>query len=317
MKTKLLTFLLSFFLISITVAYSQSKTDHNHNILFKYDSISNVIYTDSIIDLNRGKRHTYSFTLQTSQKSDVLITPTFTKRISATPSLLTGIVNVATTEENKSFPGKTPPPIYTYTTTNYVIRGDYTTLDILVKLKQTIKIKADTSNVLQQKYINTAIPDSISKVIQTIQFYNKGYYRYGFSSGFFFSNLTNPSFYFADSSNAHKNIQKENKPKLDISIGALFHVQYVLKSYLKVGPCIGIGVSLNDLKSKYMFGLAVTAGRKSEFTLSLGIAGSNIAHVSNSVNSPGYKVDVTKAPPTYDKWTWGYFAGISYSIFNK
>lgn len=261
------------------------------NMTLRYDPVSKELLGPKWhqMELNQKKMYTFSIT-GLDQVYAVEVRPVFSKRVSEQPEVLKGMLTFA----SASLYETRKPLVDDYRSKPYKIKRDYTTLKVSMVTAGEKDGHRDT-------------------LALEVEYFNNHYWKFDFTTGIFLNTTQDPTFYYADSTT----VKKEKKALFDMALAGLFHFNYVMRSYFKPGMCMGAGISLFDLKPKYMLGLSLVVGRKNEFAFSGGLCGSNLAHVSSSVHSPGYTADIDKGPPTFDKWTWGYFFGISYSLFNN
>jgi hypothetical protein len=156
-------------------------------------------------------------------------------------------------------------------------------------------------------------PDTL---LQTqIDFYRVHYWQFDISSGFFLNNLVSKSYYFTDSL---KDFKSESGRTIDLSVGALLHLNYVFSSALKSGPVIGAGVSFLDGKTRYFGGWGFMIGRNNEFALSVGAALASLPEPSNAIVSAKYGSSApSSSVPTYDQLNWKGFLSVTYCFTNK
>lgn len=183
------------------------------------------------------------------------------------------------------------------------------------------RLTADYANVNTVIINNALISDKSSSdtLIKDLKiFYSKKDWDFDFSTGFFVNSLYNRDYFLKDD-NGVKSIKKENNPKFDIAIGALGHLSYRITSKDKLGPVIGAGLSPIDGKTKYLAGISYVRGRKNQLAFSLGAAIGKIKALSETVSqnnldpNPILPAGITSIP-TYEKWTIGFFGGITYNL---
>ncbi len=157
----------------------------------------------------------------------------------------------------------------------YTITGDYLNLNIAL---------------LRPKFSDK--PDTVSQ--NKLKFYKYNYWKWiDVSAGFFYDNLASPAYYFLNAVPT-----KEIKSRADVSVGALLHSYYVASSFVKVGPCIGVGVSALDGKSKYLGGISFILGRNNEFAFSGGYALASLPKISNLYQSSTITTTTTTTTTT-------------------
>jgi len=144
--------------------------------------------------------------------------------------------------------------------------------------------------LLKSKF--TDKPDTVS--FNKINFYRYHYWKWlDASVGFFYDNLASMAYYFKNGIPA-----AELNSRADISIGALAHSYWVFETWLKAGPCAGIGVSALDGKSKYFFGGSVIFGKSNEWALSGGYALASLPKISNLYQTSNYTSGTTSTVTT-------------------
>jgi hypothetical protein len=208
-----------------------------------------------------------------------------------------------------------------------------TTIDsnevFLLKLPVILKaysqcLKSVTSpyyNIKKADYIHVNITvygnkftthDSLCNLKTT--FYRIHYWTFDVTSGTFFNTLASQSYHYTDTLGGYA---RESKSRSDLSLGALIHFHYVVSPAFKPGICVGAAVSVLDGKTKYLGGGSLTIGRRSEFSLSGGAAVSSLPAPSNGIPITGFKSTLGGTVPTYNKTTWGWFAGLTYSFIKN
>jgi len=182
-------------------------------------------------------------------------------------------------------------------------------------LSETYKAKGDYIRFSSVIFQNKFESKSDTLLVQKIDFYKVNYCKIDFSGGFFLNNLGAQSYHYTDTMGR---VAREKNYKMDLSVGALVHAYWVCDKYVKLGACLGAGLSILDAKTKYFVGPSIVLGGKNEIAISGGLAAASLPHVSDVVNSNGFKVeDLAAAVPTYNKLTFGYFVGISYTFIKN
>lgn len=196
----------------------------------------------------------------------------------------------------------------------------YATIDAIDhKLTIPFLVKKDLTTV-QFVVLNKFTGDTIAKVNESL--YTTGGFRLDFTTGFFLNSIYTNDYFLGTNSEGSKIIRREASPKFDVAVGGLAHVSYRFKSYVKVGPAIGVALSPLDVKTRYMAGIGVILGRKSQLAITGGWAFGKVKVLSGRVSEDGttpmavLPADLT-AVPTYDRHQFGLFLGLSYNLTAK
>ncbi|WKX74779.1 hypothetical protein [Zobellia laminariae] len=164
--------------------------------------------------------------------------------------------------------------------------------------------------------INTFTNDTIlSKKIDF--FIKKGGFKFDFSTGFFYNNIREKSYYLEDSGDGRNQILEENGNNFDIAIGALAHFSYQFKAGIRGGLNAGAAVSPLDGITRYLFGAGVLIGREQLIGINVGASLARIDVLSNSVESENGNLYVPAeftSAPTYKKSEWGIYFGLTYNL---
>ncbi len=164
--------------------------------------------------------------------------------------------------------------------------------------------------------INTFTNDTIlSKKIDF--FTKKGSFKFDFSTGFFYNNIREKSYYLEDSGDGRNQILEENGNNFDIAIGALAHFSYQFKAGIRGGLNAGAAVSPLDGITRYLFGAGVLIGREQLIGINVGASLARIDVLSNSVESENGNLYVPAeftSAPTYKKSEWGIYFGLTYNL---
>ena len=168
--------------------------------------------------------------------------------------------------------------------------------------------------------LNTYVNDTITK--KTFDFYTKGNWSFDFSTGFFYSNKVEQSYYLEtrESDTSKKIILEEPIRDFDISFGALGHLSYKFTSRFKAGISMGASLSPIDGKTRYLLGTSFIFGRKNQLALNGGLSLVKLKVLSESVSydALGSYVDSSVTTvPTYEKVQSGFFIGVTYNLTSK
>lgn len=160
---------------------------------------------------------------------------------------------------------------------------------------------------------------------QTFNYYTYGYWKFDFSSGFYWNQLSNDSYtltsYNADST--FVTLQKDYSSNNDIAIGGQLHLTYKAADSYGVGINVGAAVSIIDGNTRYLMGGHVLFGRSNQLMLSGGIAIGKVKRLSEAVSSANGFVErdntVTvpvsfKEPKLVDQVETSVFVGLSYNL---
>ncbi|CAM3612017.1 hypothetical protein [Zobellia roscoffensis] len=164
--------------------------------------------------------------------------------------------------------------------------------------------------------INTFTNDTI--FTKKIDFFTKkGGFKFDFSTGFFYNNLNEKSYYLEDQDDGRNRILEENGSNFDVAIGALAHFSYQFKAGLRGGINAGAAVSPLDGITRYLFGAGVLIGREQLIGINAGASLARLDVLSNSIKSENGNVyvpaEITSAP-TYKKSKWGIYVGLTYNL---
>tara|TARA_R110000868_G_scaffold45485_3_gene151031 strand:+ start:9508 stop:10833 length:1326 start_codon:yes stop_codon:yes gene_type:complete len=166
--------------------------------------------------------------------------------------------------------------------------------------------------------INTYSKDTITK--KTIDFYSKGNFSFDFSSGFFYTNEIEKSYYLEKRDSLTTNIIEEKNRDFDISFGALGHFSYKFSSTFKAGISMGASLSPLDGKTRYLIGSSFIFGRNRQLSFNSGLSLVKLKVLSGSINENeiGKYVDASVTSiPTFEKVQSGLFFGFSYNLTSK
>ena len=151
----------------------------------------------------------------------------------------------------------------------------------------------------------------------SVSFYTRGNFSFDFSTGFFYNNLQEKSFYIKKRDTLINDVLEENNSSIDVSIGALGHFSYKILNYLKAGVCLGAALSPLDGKTRYLFGISLLLGRKKQVGINSGLVLAKMKVLSNSVQNDktgnNVPIEITSVP-TFEKIQKGFYVGITYNI---
>ncbi|MBC3758848.1 hypothetical protein H7U19_10565 [Hyunsoonleella sp. SJ7] len=182
---------------------------------------------------------------------------------------------------------------------------------------KTFKSKRDGVDI-NIKLINSYTNDTV--YTKVFDYYSKGKLSFDFSSGFFYSNEVEQSYYLEKRDSLKNDILNEPKRDFDISFGALGHLSYKFSSDFKAGISMGASLSPLDGKTRYLLGLSAIFGKRNQLAINSGVSFVKLKILSDSVSNDevGNYVDSSvTAVPTYEKVKSGFFIGISYNLTAK
>lgn len=151
----------------------------------------------------------------------------------------------------------------------------------------------------------------------SIPFYTRGNLSFGFSTGFFYNNSREDSYYLEERDASKNNILKNDNPSFDVSFGALGHLSYKLTSFTKLGVSMGVALSPLDGKTRYLIGGSILFGREKQVGINGGLVLAKLETLSNSVKNDAYGDYVPAATtyvPTYSTIKSGFYFGITYNL---
>ena len=112
-------------------------------------------------------------------------------------------------------------------------------------------------------------------------------------------------------------VEQENENLNDISLGALSHISYKVKSNIALGFNLGAALSPFDGKTRYLTGGSVIFGKKNIVAISLGMATAKTKVISNQVENLESNLTLPRTittVPMYSKWNNSFYFGVSYNI---
>jgi len=181
----------------------------------------------------------------------------------------------------------------------------------------TIRFKAEKDVVdLDVTFIDAYAKDTL--INTKLSFYTMGNWSFDFTSGFFFNNVLEDTYYLTERDSTTNHVNTNEKTNIDVSFGALGNFSYKFRNDLKFGANVGAALSPLDGKMRYLVGLGFLVGRKKQLGINFGFVFAKIKALSGEVNGDdknGYFLDkkITSVP-TYDKLDQGYFIGITYNL---
>ncbi len=106
----------------------------------------------------------------------------------------------------------------------------------------------------------------------------------------------------------------------NLAIGALMNITSRINPGLKVGVSLGVSLSFLDATTQYMAGGCLIAGKLKQFCFSIGTCFGNQTLLSSDVSSNGRTPNSIipaglTAVPTYTKFSFGVYAGVTYTIY--
>jgi len=173
---------------------------------------------------------------------------------------------------------------------------------------------------LNYTLVNSYTNDTLTK--KTFEFYTKGKLSFDFSTGFFYSNKIEQSYYLEtrQGDTLKSNILKEPIRDFDISFGALGHFSYKFSSKFKAGISMGASLSIIDAKTRYLVGTSLIFGQKKQLALNAGLSLVKLKVLSDSIDQDqeGEYVDASVTIiPTFEKVQSGFFIGVTYNLTSK
>lgn len=194
-----------------------------------------------------------------------------------------------------------------------------------LEMKSTYKYKNPISSkkdILETKIIilNTVTKDTIHKETLKFYTYEVGKPKFDFSTGFFYNNIIQKSYYLESRNDTTNNVLEEDSDDFDIAIGGLAHISWQLSHNLRGGLNLGIGVSPLDGNARYLFGLGALVGKDNLIGINAGVSVARISVLSNAVDKDDEGLFVQSsitAVPTFKKSEWGFYFGLTYNLTRK
>jgi len=168
---------------------------------------------------------------------------------------------------------------------------------------------------LNLTFVDNYVKDTVYK--SSLSFYIRGNLSFDFSTGFFYNNLHENSYYLEKRDTLKNNVFIEKCSTSDISFGALGHFSYKFLNWFKAGLSMGAALSPFDGKTRYLLGGSLIFGRKNELGINGGLVLAKLKVLSNSVKNDekGNYVPVSiTSVPTYEKIKSGFYIGLTYNI---
>ncbi|MCJ7446536.1 MAG: hypothetical protein MUO72_02470 [Bacteroidales bacterium] len=157
----------------------------------------------------------------------------------------------------------------------------------------------------------------------SVSFYTHGNGSFDFSTGFFFNNLYEDSYYLEKRDttvNSIKNVKENDNCNFDVSFGALGHYSYKIQNNIKLGISMGAALSPLDGKIRYLVGSSLLLGRNKQVGINVGLILAKMKALNGEVKSDDegnyVSKDVTSVP-TYDKINSGFYLGVTYNLISK
>jgi hypothetical protein len=153
-----------------------------------------------------------------------------------------------------------------------------------------------------------------------LSFYTRSNFAFHFSSGFFYNDISEKTYYVSNRNAAINNIiEEDGNRSYDIAFGALGHVSYKLDTWLRAGVGVGAAVSMFDGKIRYLVGPSLMFGRQQQLGINAGWSFAKVKVLSTAVfnDQIGYHVPAAvTSVPTNDRLETGVFIGITYNLFS-
>ncbi len=300
-----------------------------------------ILFPQNPKSLNVHKLYTFRVKITSSYAiSQIIITPKFSAKKTDMPDILKTyfIPDNGTIVPKINLTRVPKDSILTKTAelNDIEIMGDYTSIEVAVKMETNSSKKNSTDS---------------TKLSKVIEFGNRNYFKwFNITTGFVGNTLANNDYNFSTDGTK---IIKERSQKYDISIGAMANFNYVVCSDFKAGFGLGAALSPIDTKLRFLIGPTFTLGSKNEFAISVGIAYAKLSVLSGSISTNGVDYDIPisntssttttniqstsatgvvtntqtitttsvtntfKSVPTYNKWEQGFFIGLTYSLIKK
>ncbi|MCK9401699.1 MAG: hypothetical protein M0Q51_17160 [Bacteroidales bacterium] len=183
---------------------------------------------------------------------------------------------------------------------------------------ETFKAEKDLVD-LNVILVNNYVKDTVLKDV--LPFYTKGSWSFDFSSGFFYDNLVEKSYYIEKRDTLINNILEEERTNsFDVAFGALGHFSYKFTNSFLAGLSMGAAISPFDAKVRYLLGASFLFGRRNQVGLNAGLSLVKFKELSNAVKEDEigkYVPASVTSVPTYDKLISGIYFGITYNLTSK
>lgn len=155
-------------------------------------------------------------------------------------------------------------------------------------------------------------------LLSVLPLYTYGKCSFNFTTGFFFNNLFEESYYFKSEDLERKYVSKIS-PGYDISFGAMGHLSYKCKNNLKLGIATGAAISPIDGNLRYLLGVSLIAGRKKQLGINAGAALAKLKfyafedYLLHDGTGAYVPVELNEIP-SYEKLKPGYYIGLTYNL---
>ncbi len=164
--------------------------------------------------------------------------------------------------------------------------------------------------------IDTYSKDTLYNAVETI--YNFNGVGLSFSTGFFHTRFLSDSPYYLEvRPDGNKGINSDMKMKSDISIGGFGHLYWKAKTWLRIGPGLGLSISPFDGKSRYLAGGGLLFGKEKMIGLTFGGAWAKVKQLSRLVSqdaSGRYLPADATTVPTFERIKTSWFFGLNYNL---
>lgn len=153
----------------------------------------------------------------------------------------------------------------------------------------------------------------------TLSFGTHGSFSFDFSTGFFYTDLVDHSYYPITGNAGLDHLLREDQGEMDLSIGALAHFTYKLSPGFAVGIALGTSLSPLDGNLRYMLGPSLTLGHQKQFSISFGCALARLDRISDGVpkDADGHFLPTGEPVPMIKKTVAGLFVGATYNLNRK
>lgn len=181
--------------------------------------------------------------------------------------------------------------------------------------KITLKKDVLEANI---KIVDVFTRDTLTTETFDLYAKNRGWH-FNFSSGFIANNLVQNKYYLSPRDTLINSVVKEDTDGLDISIGALGHLNYSLSSYVSTGFSLGLGVSPFDGQTRYLLGGNLALGRKKQLVFNAGAILARLDELSASIkqDEQGLFLPNGKEITTFKKNEWGFFFALTYNLLQQ
>lgn len=155
---------------------------------------------------------------------------------------------------------------------------------------------------------------------ETLPFFSEKTCSFDFSTGFYYNNLIENSYYLEKRDSLTNNVIEEEDRKFDIAFGALGNFSYKITNKIRAGIDMGAAISPLDGKMRYLVGAHIMIGRRNQLGLNAGLAIAKLKVLSNSVKTDDtgkYVPAAVTSVPTYEKVRQGFYIGITYNLTSK